>query len=529
VTIDQGGGPTPLSCNPLPIVTFTSPDFNADGVVNLLDLAMFVSCYQPNYCPEADFDGNGVVGLSDVVIMQKYFGYIPKAAPEAAEAPGQSWAKSDVAQGLFNGCLQLDFDEDGNAATLRDSIFVAAGVPFDLSLVATDFRSLSGVRFDLVLPYAVMLYPMGCFLPEPPFGLALGQTVPCGSTTMPTTTLTINDAPCLDTGPVFVCHLQLVSTTDQVLKTSYFPLSGVFSSCSLHPFEMEACIGSPTPCEVSSIDIGAPRFVTCPGGDLASSDIVTVTLLDQDLNPLPGIPEGEITLSVFNEGTNDTEGRFRLTPLLDQTNAEGRISYLFEPREPCRWDGCMDLVITARIEACELVASKRIRTVNVVRFDDDPGPGVDIINANDEQLMSDALLTLDPCLDLVQEFRCPVVTQASMDLVQGHMDHSCSVTATPPVLDRKLAQLDQNVPNPFNPSTVLTVRLRQSAPQARLEVYALDGRCVRTLWNGPLPAGESAFRWDGTDAQSRSVASGIYVARLSAGQDHASVRMVLLR
>jgi flagellar hook assembly protein FlgD len=60
-------------------------------------------------------------------------------------------------------------------------------------------------------------------------------------------------------------------------------------------------------------------------------------------------------------------------------------------------------------------------------------------------------------------------------------------------------------------------------------VYTLNGRHVRTLWSGPLHAGDTQFTWDGTDAQARPVASGIYLVQFSSGADHASVRMVLLR
>ena len=51
----------------------------------------------------------------------------------------------------------------------------------------------------------------------------------------------------------------------------------------------------------------------------------------------------------------------------------------------------------------------------------------------------------------------------------------------------------------------------------RLRVYDLLGRPVRTLWDGPLPAGNHRLRWDGRNEAGQAVASGIYFARLEAG------------
>lgn len=531
VIVDYIYGPIQLDCNPMPIVEIRSPDLDGDQTVGINDASLFAGCLEPNYCPEADFDNDGTVGLSDLVIMQKYVSIGLKSA-DAVDSPSfeESMQLAGTGEGLFNGCLQRDFDNDGLAATLRDSILALPGVPFDLSIVATGFRSLSGVSFDLTLPPGVQLNTPSCVSEEPPFALGPYQFIPCGSTSLPTTSLTVGAAGCVTTGPVFVCHFQFVSTVPQPLLTTDFGLSGTLSDCVRHPNEMEACIGSPTPCEVSQIDIGTPLSVSCPDGDLDTGDAITIILRDSNLNPVSGIAASEIELSVFDQLTGQDEGRFRLTPLLPETDVDGALPYYFEPREACRWDGCFDLLITATIENCQLVATKHVRTLNVVRWEDDPlMPLDDVVNDSDMQLVSDALFTADPCFDFFELYRCPIVTQASLDLVNTHYGHSCSITAAPAVLPSPRMVLGQNVPNPFNPSTVLTVSLTHSASSARLTVYTLDGRHVRTLWSGPLDLGQTQFTWDGMDAQARPVASGIYLAHFSSGADHASVRMVLLR
>ena len=86
--------------------------------------------------------------------------------------------------------------------------------------------------------------------------------------------------------------------------------------------------------------------------------------------------------------------------------------------------------------------------------------------------------------------------------------------------------LAQNYPNPFNPSTRLSFNLPQ-AGQARLEIYDLLGRSVRTLIDGPLDAGYHSLNWDGRMTGSGYVSSGIYFARLQFGEMTTAIRMTL--
>ena len=77
--------------------------------------------------------------------------------------------------------------------------------------------------------------------------------------------------------------------------------------------------------------------------------------------------------------------------------------------------------------------------------------------------------------------------------------------------------LKQNYPNPFNPVT----DIRFSIPQeglAALSVYDLQGRLVKTLFNGFREAGEFSASWNGTNAAGQNVASGLYFYRLTLRQ-----------
>ncbi len=65
--------------------------------------------------------------------------------------------------------------------------------------------------------------------------------------------------------------------------------------------------------------------------------------------------------------------------------------------------------------------------------------------------------------------------------------------------------------------------------QARISVWDVSGRLVRTLLDEDLPPGIARVRWDGTDASGAPVASGAYFFRLESGGNIHTVRGTLLR
>lgn len=88
--------------------------------------------------------------------------------------------------------------------------------------------------------------------------------------------------------------------------------------------------------------------------------------------------------------------------------------------------------------------------------------------------------------------------------------------------------LSQNYPNPFNPSTSISFSLEQKA-YAKIIVYDLLGRKVKTLISSPLDAGEHEIIWNGTDDSGTEVASGIYLYKLESKGLSQVRRMTLLR
>ncbi len=89
-----------------------------------------------------------------------------------------------------------------------------------------------------------------------------------------------------------------------------------------------------------------------------------------------------------------------------------------------------------------------------------------------------------------------------------------------------------NYPNPFNPETWIPYELAEAA-EVTVTIHASDGKLVRTLEFGQLPAGiyqtkSRAAYWDGRNAQGEPVASGVYFYTLTAG-DFSATRKMLIR
>ena len=113
-------------------------------------------------------------------------------------------------------------------------------------------------------------------------------------------------------------------------------------------------------------------------------------------------------------------------------------------------------------------------------------------------------------------------------------DFSLSVTTSLPSSRRapQAYALEQNFPNPFNPSTRIEFVL-PAAGSVNLRVFNLLGQEVATILNGPVTAGDHVAVWDGRDAAGRGMSSGVYFYRIDVrGSDGAStysaVRKMLL-
>jgi hypothetical protein len=89
-------------------------------------------------------------------------------------------------------------------------------------------------------------------------------------------------------------------------------------------------------------------------------------------------------------------------------------------------------------------------------------------------------------------------------------------------------RLYQNVPNPFNPATVIRFDL-PTATHVKLYIYNVKGERIATVVDQHMTEGRKEVGWIAVDDRGRSTASGIYFYRLIAGDFVQTRKMVLLK
>jgi hypothetical protein len=108
--------------------------------------------------------------------------------------------------------------------------------------------------------------------------------------------------------------------------------------------------------------------------------------------------------------------------------------------------------------------------------------------------------------------------------------HAGDIRSAPVEAERVplVAQLFQNRPNPFNPTTTIRYSVADKS-HASLTIYSTSGERVRTLVEEIVPAGIREAIWDGKNDNGRPVATGVYIYRLRTGGETLSKKMVLLK
>ncbi len=104
-----------------------------------------------------------------------------------------------------------------------------------------------------------------------------------------------------------------------------------------------------------------------------------------------------------------------------------------------------------------------------------------------------------------------------------HTNASGSTSSIPSTFE-----LYQNYPNPFNPNTEIRFDIPEVV-RVELKIFNILGQEVTTLVDDLRAAGAYRILWDGKNAGGLSVASGVYVYQLKAGNFQDAKKMVLLR
>jgi hypothetical protein len=111
-----------------------------------------------------------------------------------------------------------------------------------------------------------------------------------------------------------------------------------------------------------------------------------------------------------------------------------------------------------------------------------------------------------------------VEIEVLFDSKEGFQTEEVEVSALP-----NEYALENNYPNPFNPTTTINFQLPQDG-HAELAIYNMVGQKVATLISGQVNAGYHSVTWEAATHP-----SGIYLYRLEAGDFMETRRMVLLK
>ena len=97
-----------------------------------------------------------------------------------------------------------------------------------------------------------------------------------------------------------------------------------------------------------------------------------------------------------------------------------------------------------------------------------------------------------------------------------------------PDLQPKSPFILRNYPNPFNPSTTIRYGLPEEA-NVSLVIYDVRGQVVQTLKSEHQSAGWYDVVWNGQTADGKTISTGIYFARLVAGDHSQVIKMLYLK
>jgi len=93
--------------------------------------------------------------------------------------------------------------------------------------------------------------------------------------------------------------------------------------------------------------------------------------------------------------------------------------------------------------------------------------------------------------------------------------------------------LRQNVPNPFNSSTLISYHVGETNKsgwkRVQLDIFNILGQKIRTLVDTDLSPGSYSVLWDGTNDTEIEMSSGHYFVRLRIGDSISKIKMVMVK
>lgn len=177
------------------------------------------------------------------------------------------------------------------------------------------------------------------------------------------------------------------------------------------------------------------------------------------------------------------------------------------------------------VELGAVVASEITSASGDYLFDSVVG-GEHQVRVDTATLTQGSMPTFDPDgIQTADEFLVSLMCDQA--LANGNFGYSTTPTNVPGAVPGR-AGLRQNIPNPFNPRTVIAFELVHDQ-FVEITVYDVAGHLVRTLVRESRPAGLQQVEWDGLDEKGVSVASGLYHYCMQTTENRWVKSMVLLK
>ena len=158
-----------------------------------------------------------------------------------------------------------------------------------------------------------------------------------------------------------------------------------------------------------------------------------------------------------------------------------------------------------------IFTNSNMRCIQITSLNSDGEPSIDQYINGDGDLNYDTTVVVSGM----------VIPAYSVNLFEQSSDVNLSnhFTLAPP---SKFA-LDQNYPDPFNPITTISYDIVDGG-HVELSVYNLNGQLIETLVNTPMFPGYYSAIWNGD-----KVSSGLYICRLSVGNQTITQKMLLMK
>jgi hypothetical protein len=134
---------------------------------------------------------------------------------------------------------------------------------------------------------------------------------------------------------------------------------------------------------------------------------------------------------------------------------------------------------------------------------------------------TDSMLVVKMNGDTIR-YAIPLISQVNFDKPEGVREQE--------LVQKVLSSfmLYQNYPNPFNPSTTIEYTLPH-AGNVDVNIYDVQGRLVRSLFNSNQQVGAHALVWDSRNNAGGIVASGTYFCQVLFNGTSLVKKLVLIK